>query len=723
MEEFRQIGEVLGSLRALIVLQDEFQINRRQCCLLLDVFCLAFDVIAEEIKLNLKLEEKNTKWSPLESPLRELQRIFKEGESYVRQCMDKRDWWVKAINLHQNKDSIDNHIHNLLCLFPAVIEAIEIAGEVAGLNRDEIQRRRVTLARKYDVEWIDPKLFQFRFGKQYLIPREICSRFVSAWMEDRWNLAERLREKKCSESITKNQEQLAGLLFRKIIESEADNGKLFTGSVLYRGDYQVRRRFGGQYKEIQWLGDNFVLRSFFGDVELSCSEISTLLSLTHPNILQYLCGFYDEEKKEVMLVLESVNKDLGCYLKENYGSRRRILFPLYVVVDLIFQIARGMEYLHSQKIYHGELNPANIFLKARNNTEGCFHLKISGYGLSDVNPGSSPNSSPRSYDPNLSIWYAPEVLLELEQTFSGSLVLKYSEKADVYSFGMLCFELLAGKPPFEGHVEKMSRSIIAGERPLFPCTVPKYLVNFTKKCWHMDPNQRPSFSSICRILRYIKKFIAMNPDHDHPEMQCPIADYCEIESWFAKKFTENGTFNPLSVAQIPFQMFAYRLAEKDRTIMNTKDKNGELTSQGTWTGRDDNVSIIDDAVAGTSDRTSVGSDTKSRGSDTKTVYWDVRSVYTEVSDRKSNQFRTSSKGQISTKILEKKAVVTKKNTNVKAKKSPVTPNGLSTRSPILNRVHSTGSGVIRESRSPIVTGSFTRSRQRMTGATAGHISD
>ncbi|XP_039067725.1 light-sensor Protein kinase-like [Hibiscus syriacus] len=308
------------------------------------------------------------------------------------------------------------------------------------------------------------------------------------------------------------------------------------------------------------------MRNFFWDVEPSSFEISTLLSLTHPNILKHLCGFHDEDKKEVMLVLESVNKDLGCYLKENYGSRRRIVFPLHVVVDLMLQIARGMEYLHSKKIYHGELNPTNIYLRDRNSTDGCFHLKISSYGLSDIKPLSSPNSSPRRYEPNPSIWYAPEVLLEQEKLFIGSSISKYSEKADVYSFAMLFFELLSRKPPFEGHGEKMSRSIIAGERPLFPCTAPKYLINLTKWCWRTDPNQRPSFSSVCRILRYIKKFIVMNPDHDHPEMQCPIADYCETESWFAKKSTANGTLDPLSVAQIPFQMFAYRLAEKTELL-------------------------------------------------------------------------------------------------------------------------------------------------------------
>lgn len=705
-----------------MVLQDDIQINGRQCCLLFDIFSFAFDTIAEEIRLNLKLEEKNTKWNALENPLRELHRIFREGELYVKQCMDKKDWWVKVINLHQNKDCVEHHIHNLLCHFPAVIEAIETSGEIAGLDQSEMQRRRVTLARKYDEEWNDPKLFQFRFGKQYLIPRDICIRFESSWREDRWNLVEALREKKNSESATKNQQRLAGLLIKKIIGSEAYNGKLFPSSILYGGDYLVRRRLGGQYKEIQWLGDNFVLRHFFGEVEPSCSEISTLLSLSHPNILQYLCGFHDEEKKEVMLVMELMNKDLSSCLGENCGTRRRILFSLPVVVDLMFQIARGMEYLHSQKIFHGELNPSNVFLKARNNTEGYFHLKISGYGLSAVKTHSSPTASPVPVEPKPFIWYAPEVLLEQEQP-GNTYVSKYTDKADVYSFGMLCFELLTGKVPFEdGHLqgEKVSRNIRAGERPLFPHTAPKYLVNLTKKCWHTDPNQRPSFSSICRILRYIKKFLVMNPDHDLPELQFRVADYCEIETWFQKMFIANGTFNPLSVAQIPFQMFAYRLAEKDKTILTSKDnKSGEI-SEAASTCRDENHSVVEDPFVAASDIKSVASDVKSVCSDFKSVYSDVRSLYSEIPERRSIRFATPPpKRTITTKIPEKKAVLAKKTTNVKAKKTSGTSNGQSTRPPpTLNRGHS--ARIIRESRSPFLTSSFSRGRQRDT---AGHTSD
>lgn len=678
MEQFRQIGEVLGGLRALMVLQDDIHINRCQCCLLFDIFTLAFTTIAEEIRLNLKLEEKNTKWNGLHYPLRELQRVFKEGEAYVKQCLDKKEWWVKAIHLHQNKDCVDYHIHNLLCLFPAVIEAIETAGEIAGLDQGEMQRRRVALSMKYDKEWNDIKLFQFRFGKQYLIPGDICSRFESAWREDRWNLVEALREKKNSESSTKNQQRLAGLLIKKIIgsDSEAYNGKLFPSSILYRGDYLVRKRLGGQYKEIQWLGHNFVLRHLFGEIEPnSCSEISTLLSLSHPNILQYLCGFVDEEKKEVMLVLELMTKDLSCYIKENCGSRRRVLFSIPVVVDLMFQIARGMEYLHSQKIYHGELNPCNIILKARNNTEGYFHLKISGYGLSlaSVKTRSSPNSSPRPIDqPNPFIWYAPEVLLEQEQLGGHATSFKYTQKADVYSFGMVCFELLTGKVPFQDvnvQGEKVGRYVRAGERPLFPYTAPKYLVSLVSRCWITDPNQRPSFSSICRILRYVKKFLAMNPDHDHPEMRFPASDYCEIEAWFQKIFSGNGSFSPLSVAQIPFQMFAYRLAEKDKTILNNaKDKCGELTIEVGSNFRDENNYMVEDSMIAAGDSKAVACDTNLVWSDIKSVCSDTRLIYSKTPGKRPNNFYTPRKGPISPTIPEKKNRQIKKSTDVKAKK-------------------------------------------------------
>ncbi|KAE8672498.1 Kinase family protein [Hibiscus syriacus] len=398
-----------------------------------------------------------------------------------------------------------------------------------------------------------------------------------------------------------------------------------------------------------------------------------------------------------------MNKDLSYYMS---GSRRKTTCCLPVVVDLLFQIARGMEYLHSQKIFHGDLNPSNIFLKGRNGTDGYLQLKIWGYGLSTLKSTASYlSSSSKQNETNTFIWYAPEVLQEQEQMSPGnSTSFKYTEKAGVYSIGMLCFELLTGKVPFEdGHLqgEKMSRNIRSGERPLFPYTAPKYLVNLTKRCWHSDPIQRPSFSSICRILRYIKKFLVMNPDHDRPESGFLIPDYTEIESWFLKKFSADGSFNSLSVAQIPFQMFAYRLVENDKTIIfNTMDNNVVLGNEAAST------CIDEDPLVAASDANSVASDVRSVGAD-------IKPVYSEIPDKRSVNFNsTPQRRSTSTKIPEKKTLQTKKNSSVKAKNDAGSSNGKAAQvQPPLPRVQSAKN--IRENRSKAMTRSSSTDRLRL----------
>lgn len=669
MEQFRQTGEVLGSLKALMVLQDDIQINQKQCCLLVNIFCLAFKTIAEEIKQNLKLEEKNTKWRPLEEPLKEVYRVFKEGELYVRRCLDNKDWWGKAISLHQNKDPVEFHIHNLLSCFPAVIEAVEIAGEISGLDQEEMTKKRTMLVKKYDRGWSDPKLFQWNFGKQYLVPREICRQMERAMREDRWLLIDTIKEKRRALPPGKSEHRLGELLLKKLNVLAPANGKLPPSSILLEAeDYQVRRRLGGnQHKEIQWLGENFALRHFFHDFEPLNSEISILLSLSHPNIVQYLCGFYDEHKKECFLVMELMTKDFYSYIKENSSPKKRVLFPLPTVVDIMLQIARGMEFLHSRKIYVGDFNPSNVLLKPRKSTEGYFHVKVSGFGLTSVKNHSSRHSSPEPSPVDTCIWHAPEVLAEQEQARNASS-RKYTEKADVYSFGMLCFQLLTGKLPFEdGHLQgdQMINNIRAGERPLFPSLSPKYLVSLTKKCWHTEPSYRPTFSSICRVLRYIKKFLVMNPNDGQPYIQSPPVDFCDLEAGFLKKCQGEATGDLPSVSQIPFQMFSYRLIEKEKTCVQIKFKNSEAVSEAASNGWDESNSVVEDHHVPAIDARSFTSDVKSVG-------FDMKSTFTEVPDRKI----PSDLRSVRSEPADKKQLLIKKTSSVKVRKVPGKPKPL-----------------------------------------------
>ncbi|CAN4108378.1 unnamed protein product [Withania somnifera] len=583
LEEFRQIGEVIGSLKALMVFQDDIKINLKQCCLLVDMLKCAYKTIAEAMIQNLRFEEKNIKWKILENPLRELLRVFKEAEQYIKQSLETKDFWAKAIVLYKNTDCVEFHIHDLLTCLPIVIEAIEIAGEISGSDHGEIQKRRFIYSMKYQKECKDPRIFQWRFGKQYLVSQKFCQRVCLVWNEDQWILQNKIQGKKNSGSciLTKHDARLAALFLNNLHKTETEsNHKFSPSSVLVNSkDYQVRRRLGSgsQYKEIQWLGETFCLRHLFGDIKPLIPEISQELHLSHPNIMYVSCGFTDEEKRECFLIMELMNKDLSSYIKEICGPRKRVPFSLPVAIDLLLQIARGMEYLHSKKIYH-----------ARNvSTEGHLHVKVFGFGSSRyINLPQKANANQNNGTLPF-IWFAPEVLDEQELSGNGENTM-YTEKSDVYSFGMIYFEVLTGKVPFEdSHLQgdKMSRNIRAGERPLFPFHSPKYLTSLTKKCWHTDPYQRPSFSSICRVLRYVKRFLVMNPEHSQQDSPLPPVDYLPLLG--------NSESDPLPVTQIPFQMFAYRVTEKEKTSTTHRDINSESGSDGASACGDDPVMAED----------------------------------------------------------------------------------------------------------------------------------
>lgn len=636
MDQFRQIGEVVGSLKALMVLKHDIPINQRQCCLLSDMYILAFETISEEIRQSLRLDERSTKWRTLEFPMRELHRIMREGEQYIRHCLEIKDWWGKAISLHLNRDSIDFHIHNLLCCFPIVIEAIETAAEISVPDQDDMHKRRGVIMKKYDSCLNDPKLFQWMYGKQYLVPREICSQIDNAVEEDKWLLRQTITEKKrtFALSLTKQHKRVVDFLLTKLNEVEVKKPNLLGSSVLFgTNDYYVKRRIGlgeGHVKEIQWLGESFALKTFFGEMVPPMShDISQVLSLSHPNILQYLCGFYDEEKKEGFLLMELMSKNLSSHIKENCGQRKSLPFSLPAAVDIMLQVARGMEYLHSRKIYHGDLNPSNILLRPRSSpAEGYFHAKVCGFSFGSV---KTSVRCPAAKAVESVIWYAPEVLAEKEQAdpvcTSNS---KYSEKADVYSFGMLCFEVLTGKVPFEdNHLQgdKIVRNISVGGRPLFPYPSPKYLANLTRKCWHPIPDLRPSFASICRILRYIKKTLIINPDHGNPESPPPLVDYCDIEVGYSMKFPGEGNLDLAPVTQIPFQLYAYKLIEKEKISKNTKDKSWDYLFGG-----DGHLAAMDDLFLVPSDVRSVHSEIIETRSSVAPL--DQRSVVSENADFK-----------------------------------------------------------------------------------------
>ncbi|KAL5228323.1 hypothetical protein ABZP36_016588 [Zizania latifolia] len=577
MEPLRQLGEAMGSINTLMAFEADLRINPRQCRLLADACAHALATVTGEVRTQLRFDERGAKWRALEAPLRELHRAFRDAEGYVRQCLDPRgSWWARAVAMAHGTECVEQHLHNVLWCVAVALEAIETAGEIAGSDADVLARRRLVLGKKYDRDMLEPKLFEDAFGRLYLVSQELVARMDMAWKEDRWVMSQLLDEMKNSAApkpLTKNEHRLAELL-------AAARGRLHQASVLLSSDYSVRRRLGGRLKEVHWMGESFAMKHFIGDADAVGAEVALLSSVAHPNVAHATYCFHDEEKKEYFVVMDQLmSKDLGSYVKEVSCPRRRIPFPLVVTVDIMLQIARGMEYLHSKKIYHGELNPSNVLVKPRQPDGGYVHVKVAGFARPGIAAGVAKASTANgNADDNSCIWYAPEVL---KPEGEANAAARYTEKADVYGFAMICFELLTGKVPFEdNHLQgdKTSKNICAGERPLFPFQAPKYLTALTKRCWHADPAQRPAFASVCRVLRYVKRFLILNPEQQQAGQAdvapMPPVDYLDIETQLLKKLPAWQRCESARVSDVPFQMFAYRVMEREKVAgaVRAKDK-------------------------------------------------------------------------------------------------------------------------------------------------------
>lgn len=97
-------------------------------------------------------------------------------------------------------------------------------------------------------------------------------------------------------------------------------------------------------------------------------------------------------------------------------------------------------------------------------------------------------------------WMAPEVLANQ----------RYSEKADVYSFGIVIWECCARRVPYEGMngVQAAIAVMSRGLRPEVPAHTPGVLAALMRECWAPLPEQRPAFDVICERLQAVYDDVA-----------------------------------------------------------------------------------------------------------------------------------------------------------------------------------------------------------------------
>ncbi|CAB5199617.1 unnamed protein product [Rhizophagus irregularis] len=185
----------------------------------------------------------------------------------------------------------------------------------------------------------------------------------------------------------------------------------------------------------------------------------------------------DPKTNEYLLIMQYANDgDLQNYLKNNFNN-----LTWNDKKKLAFQIADGLNYLHHVNILHRDLHSKNIVIHESN-------AKITDFGIS-----KNQNNQTSAYIGNFGIisYMGPEHLKNPESP--------YTKSSDIYSFGVLMWEISSGHPPFKHIDDKMAlaASIVNNNtrEKLVPNTPEKYEKLYTK-CWSQEPRLRPTINEI-----------------------------------------------------------------------------------------------------------------------------------------------------------------------------------------------------------------------------------
>jgi len=159
-----------------------------------------------------------------------------------------------------------------------------------------------------------------------------------------------------------------------------------------------------------------------------------------------------------------------------------------------------MNYLHEENVLHRDLTSRNILLTKH------MQAKVADFGLSKKNL----EDTDLSYTMGSVAWMAPEVIASARQ---------FNKKADVYSFGVICWELFSGTDPCPedmAHINLANKVLHEEWRPTIPDNVPSLWTQLIKQCWSQKTPSRPSFSEILGILDSIEPF-PMGPMESPPQ--------------------------------------------------------------------------------------------------------------------------------------------------------------------------------------------------------------
>jgi hypothetical protein len=243
----------------------------------------------------------------------------------------------------------------------------------------------------------------------------------------------------------------------------------------------------GEVSKAKWQGTVVAVKRLHtlvddhGGVKEFMAEIDILSKCHHPNCLQLLGASLSPPDVFMMTefcelgCLSDVLSDVECFPELPWERR----------LSYLKDAAAGMIYLHAQHppIIHRDLKSMNLLVTRSH------QVKVADFGLARFDNASRTMSTAGT-----PLWMAPEVLLSI----------RYSVSADVYSFGIIMFEVATRSLPYQDKNPMMVVAEIVNKhcRPNFSdaSLLPTGYAELAQKCWSSEPEDRPSFAGILEAL-------------------------------------------------------------------------------------------------------------------------------------------------------------------------------------------------------------------------------
>ncbi|KAF0023077.1 hypothetical protein F2P81_023707 [Scophthalmus maximus] len=245
----------------------------------------------------------------------------------------------------------------------------------------------------------------------------------------------------------------------------------------------VGRGAFGVVCKAKWKGKDVAIKTIESESERKAFivELRQLSRVNHPNIVK----LYGSCNNPVCLVMEYAEG--GSLYNVLHGAEPLPYYTASHAMSWCLQCSQGVSYLHGMKpkaLIHRDLKPPNLLLVA-----GGTVLKICDFGTAcDIQTHMTNNKGSSNY----------------------------SEKCDVFSWGIILWEVITRRKPFDeigGPAFRIMWAVHNGTRPPLIKNLPKPIESLMTRCWSKDPSQRPSMEEIVKIMTHLMKYF---PGFDEP---------------------------------------------------------------------------------------------------------------------------------------------------------------------------------------------------------------